>query len=230
MSTVIPEGSVLLEDNMPTGGRLSVAALAPLWRTSGHEHIVALLNAPGISSTQSASSFGGAVELRDCESAELHGLGAVPDRPGSADARLMVSPGCMRSVVNWFLQRSAERWLMDMARELREEAMHEGTPIFGDGEFGNILLTPSQVMTTTLRVGELRSEAARRNSTLYLWWLYEASCPAKILGRLQSSTRVLLPTWEQVRNGRVGEVLLSPTITLTIPAMKSLQAGKQRIS
>lgn len=122
--------------------RISVAAIAPTWKVLGGDSLkVAVLNdtkqivGPGGSPVHHASAFGGAVVLQEQEIKELERFAIRLDRRESRDARLTVADEAIEDVLSWFLARGPERWMSDVAREIKEEALLEGIPVFDSDLF-----------------------------------------------------------------------------------------------
>src|SRR6478736_1422521 len=139
--------------------RLSVAALAPIWEVPGKlRSKVAVLNessygAPrsqGIHHSRSASAFGGGVRLTPNEVKELERLSATPERIGGLEGRLLAPDDAIEGVLSWFIDQGADRWISDIAREVEEEALLEGKPIFDPALFSSLSFAFDRVVRVNL--------------------------------------------------------------------------------
>jgi hypothetical protein len=139
-------------------------------------------------------------------------MSAVPEREGSKDARLLVDDNGLKSVIEWFIQRGHDRWISDVIREVSEEALLEGEPVFNTDVIQSLLFTFQRVVTVTLPDGELRSQAATNYATTYLWWIFGVSCSAPVFAHLRRSRRVLVLTDADVARKASGDVVLTATL------------------
>jgi hypothetical protein len=198
--------------------RISVAALAVEWVSfDGESRKVALVNGEdrppnGVDRFPSASAFGGGVLLEDAELHELSEFGCSVERQGSRDARLIAAAPRIPVVLDWFRAKGADRWLVDIAREVREEAFYEGDPVFDVGLFPQLRFEFDRVAELKLDPQEIRSSAAIRLETTYLWWFYRIICPIQVLQQMEGSKRVLFPSKDEIERRRSGLFALSATL------------------
>ncbi|HEY3827024.1 MAG TPA: hypothetical protein VGL82_20860 [Bryobacteraceae bacterium] len=205
--------------NSPQLKRISVAALAVDWVSfDGESRRVALVNdgERGLQGARdcipTASAFGGGVLLEDTELHQLRLLGSVVERQGSRDARMIAEAPRIPAVLDWFRTKGSDRWLVDIVREIREEAFYEGDPVFDVGSFRQLCFEFDRVVELKLNPMEIRSSAAIKLETTYLWWFYRVMCPLQVLQQMESSKRVLFPSKDEIARRRSGLFALSATL------------------
>lgn len=211
-STVYDRAGQLGESVLTIYRRVSVAALAPDWvSASGARHKIALhnlrRNAPA-----SASAFGGGVQLRHSELGELEEFSATVERSGSLDGRLLLTRPNLSDLMCWFTSKGPDRWREDLTREIREEAFIEGDPVFDEQLLKELVFEFQRVVQVELGAHEIRSAAASKIPTTYLWWLYTVRCPDVVLEQMKRSKRVLFPTDQEIAARQAGSVALSATL------------------
>ena len=192
--------------------RISVAVLAPKWNTGGDDIVVGILNKKLWRGKKKAAAFGGALTLTTAELNYLATLGATVEREGSTDARLNLNEDALPEVLDWFRKLSPERLLPEILREIREEALEGGEPVFNAGAFDELRLEYVGAEVPELAADASNSPTAEAVPTTYLWFYFRVHSSASVLEQMKRSERIVFPTGDEITAGSCGDIVLAPNL------------------